>query len=223
LTIKVIAGKNPDHVGFSRRVDDQACFTMRAGGMVFSRWSRMNPVLGCGHGGCGSVLRAGGIAMLPSPIQLFAQFERGEIELGELHALLALHARELIAEMEEDYQHPAAAWLEGLLARRAVRQLVRRHGGRLLREVLMALAELEDFPPARYLWNASHPDVPLHCFLRMRREPVFRIVQLGQRADAVQVTVEYGDEIQGKLRRANFLLKRDRGWHLRVELPAGGQ
>ena len=89
---------------------------------------------------------------------------------------MAEHARELIAEMEEDYQNPAAAWIEGLLAKRAAARLIRRHGSRLLRELLVALADVADFPPARYLWNAGHPDVPLHCFLRMRREPVFRIL-----------------------------------------------
>lgn len=165
---------------------------------------------------------AGVHVMLPSPRQLFAQFERGEIEREQLHALLAVHARELIAEMEEDRLHPAMAWVEGLLARRAVMQLVRRHGARLVREVFMALAEVEDFPPARYLWNASHPDVPLHCFLRMRREPVFRILQLGQRAETVHVTVEYGDGSRGGPLRRSFLLRRDRGWRLRVDQAAGG-
>ena len=54
--------------------------------------------------------------MIPTPRQLFAQFERGEIEREELQAMMAVHARELIAEMEEDYQNPASAWIESLLA-----------------------------------------------------------------------------------------------------------
>jgi len=41
--------------------------------------------------------------MTPTPNQLFALYERGEIEREELHALMAVHARELISEMEEDY------------------------------------------------------------------------------------------------------------------------
>ncbi|HEY1120314.1 MAG TPA: hypothetical protein VGE67_01885, partial [Haloferula sp.] len=114
--------------------------------------------------------------MLPTPSQIIASFERGEIERDELHAMMALHARELIREMEEDYQNPAAAWIESLLARRATGRLVRRHGARVVREVLVAIAEVPDFPPARYLWNAGHADVPLHCFFRMRRDPVFRIL-----------------------------------------------
>lgn len=155
--------------------------------------------------------------MIPTPNQLFAMFERGEIEREELQALMAVHARELIGEMEEDYRNPAEAWLENLLARQAVGRLVWRHGRRLLREVLAALAEVPDFPPARYLWNASHPDVPLHCFLRMRREPVFRIIQLGRRGDAVDVTVEHGDAGRGRGTRHRFVLLRDAQWRLVVE------
>jgi hypothetical protein len=154
--------------------------------------------------------------MIPTPKQLFAQFERGEIERDELQALMAVHARELIAEMEEDYQNPAAAWIESLLARRAAGRLVRRHGSRLLREVLMALSELEDFPPARLLWNASHPDLPLHCFLRIRREPVFRISNLDHRPEEIEVTIEHGEAGRGRATRTLFLLKRDDQWRLKV-------
>lgn len=156
--------------------------------------------------------------MIPTPNQLFAQFERGEIEREELQALMAVHARELICEMEEDYQNPAAAWIESLLSRRAIGRLVRRHGRRLIREILIALADVPDFPPARHLWNASHPDVPLHCFLRMRREPVFRILSIGHRPDVVDLSVEYGDAGRGRATRRMFVLKRDDQWRLRAEL-----
>ena len=155
-------------------------------------------------------------AMIPSPREIFASFERGEIERAELQALMALHARELIREMEEDYQNPAVAWLEGLLARRAAGKLVRRHGGRLLREVLMALSEVQDFPPARYLWNSSHVDVPLHCFFRMRREPVFRIVSLESKSGEVTVVTEYGEAAKGKGTRRTFFLRRDPQWQLKA-------
>ena len=156
--------------------------------------------------------------MLPTPNQLFALFERGEIEREELQALMAVHARELIAEMEEDYQNPAAAWIESLLARRAAGRLIRRHGSRLLREVLIALADLPDFPPARILWNAAHPDVPLHCFLRIRRKPVFRILNIEHRSSAIELSVEYGDVGQDRVTRRIFVLKRDDLWRLRAEV-----
>jgi hypothetical protein len=158
--------------------------------------------------------------MIPTPQQLFARFERGEIGREELQALMAVHARELIAEMEDDYQNPAAAWLEALLARRAMGRLVRRHGSRLLREVLVALSELADFAPAHYLWNATHPDVPLHCFLRMRRQPVFRIAAIDHQSEEITVLVEHGDAGRGRATRRIFVMKRDEQWHLRAR-PAG--
>lgn len=155
--------------------------------------------------------------MIPTPNQLFALYERGEIEREELQALMAVHARELIGEMEEDYQNPAAAWMEGLLARRAAGRLTRRHGGRLVREVLIALGGVPDFPPVRHLWNAAHPDVPLHCFLRVRREPVFRILEMVHKSDTIEVLIEHGQSGRGRGTRQRFLLKRDDSWHLRAE------
>ncbi len=155
--------------------------------------------------------------MLPAPPQIFASFERGEIEREEMHALMALHARELISEMEEDYQNPAAAWIETLLARRAAGQLQRRHGASLIRQILAALAEVPDFPPSRYFWNADHPDVPLHCYFRIRREPVFRILDIQSNDVEIKVLVEHGAAARGKGTRQKFSLKRDAHWRLRAE------
>mgnify|MGYP000190891409 FL=1 len=157
--------------------------------------------------------------MIPTPQQIFSRFEGGEIERDEMHALMALHARELIAEMEDDYQNPAAAWLESVLARRAAGRLVRRHGARLLREVFAALAEVPDFPPARYLWNANHPELPLHCFLRIRREPVFRILSIDVIAGEFRIAVEHGLAAKGQGLRQSFRLKRNAGFKL-VAQPA---
>jgi hypothetical protein len=156
----------------------------------------------------------------PTPPELFARFERGEMDRDELHALLALHARELIAEMEDDYQHPAAALVEFLLARRALNRLLRRHSHGTLREVLVALSKIPDFPPARHLWNAGHPDVPLHCFFRMRREPVFRIRELRPHGDrGFSVSCEFGAAARGMATRQTISLVRDHGWNLRAGPP----
>ncbi len=154
--------------------------------------------------------------MMQSPREILASFERGELEREEMHAMMALHARELIREMEEDHQNPAAALIESLLARRAVGKLARQHSRRVLREVLMALADVPDFPPARSLWNASHPDVPLHCFLRIRREPVFRILSLEARGGEFIVRVEHGSATKGKSEQRTFLLRRDERWRLQA-------
>lgn len=155
-----------------------------------------------------------------NPAEIFARFERGEIQRDELHALLALHARELIDEMEEDYQNPAAALLEYLSARRALGRLVRRHGSRTIREVLVALSRIPDFPPSRHLWNAAHPDVPLHCFLRMRREPVFRIRQIRPSdGNSLIVTCEFGAAGRGMATVRSITLTRDRNWNLTAGPP----
>lgn len=159
------------------------------------------------------------MAMIPTPRQLCAQFERGELERDEFQALMAVHARELIAEMEEDRMNPAAAWIERLLSGRAAARLVRRHGSRLLREVLVALSEVPDFPPARYLWNAGHPDVPLHCFLRIRREPVFRIVSIELKGREIVVATEHGAAPRGRSTFTRFILRRGDDWALRADPP----
>jgi hypothetical protein len=155
--------------------------------------------------------------MIPTPDRLFAMFERGEIEREELHALMAAHARELIAEMEDDRRNPAFAWIESLLARQAAARLVRRHGVRLMREVLMALSSLPEFP---HLWNASHPDVPLHCFLRIRREPVFRILRMSQSVESVEILIEHGEAGRGRATQRALSLRRDERWRLRIETAA---
>lgn len=155
-------------------------------------------------------------AMLPPPNRIVERFERGELEREEFQALMALHQRELIGEIEAERQHPAAALVERLLALRAARRLERRHGARLVREVFAALAEVEGFPAARWLWNALHPDVPLYCFLRMRREPVFRVLGLESAGDRVVVRVECGVPGEEKPVTREFELRRDAAWRLRV-------
>lgn len=42
--------------------------------------------------------------MLETPRQLTARFERGEIDRTEFQLLMAIHARELITEIEEDHK-----------------------------------------------------------------------------------------------------------------------
>ena len=154
--------------------------------------------------------------MIPTPPEIFRRFERGEIDREEMQSLMALNARELIAEMEEDHQNPVAALIEQLLARRAIGKWVRLLGGPVVREILQALSEVDDFPPARLLWNASHPDVPLHCFLRIRREPVFYMVVVEKRGDGFVVETRHGAAAKGKSEVRKFTLRRGPDWKLRV-------
>ncbi len=130
---------------------------------------------------------------LPTPPELFRRFERGELSREQLHAAMALHAHELIDEMVEERKNPVAAYIERLRNRAAAARLVRRHGADLVREVLGALGLLPDFPPVQLLWNATHRDVPLHCFFRSKHEPLFRILKFKPEPGLVRLTVEYGE------------------------------
>jgi hypothetical protein len=152
---------------------------------------------------------------------LFRQFERGEISREELHSFLAIHARSLISEMEEARINPIAAYIERLRNHAAARRLLRKHPQKLLRELLGALALIPDFPPAQILWNASHRDVPLHCFFRTRLEPIFRIQKLEVSAMRARLELHYGLADPAKLVRETIILQRDAClvWGLRERFP----
>jgi hypothetical protein len=150
--------------------------------------------------------------MLQTPRQLAARFERGEIDRSEFQSLMAIHARELIAEIEEDHQNPLAAWIESRLAKAAVKKLMRKHSEFRIREILTALSEAPGFPLAKHIWNAPHPDVPLHCFFRIRREPVFQILSIREEADVTEIHVE----IFRSRNRSRITLRRDPDWQLRA-------
>jgi hypothetical protein len=151
-----------------------------------------------------------------TPPQLFREFESGRITRAQLHAALAWHARELIMEMVDDRLHPAAAWVEQALARRATARLLRRHSEQRLRAILAALSEVPGFPPARWLWNAPHAEVPLHCLLRIRREPVFRLRAITNHPGSVEVAVEYGSRRAHAATRERFTLEHSHHGTLRV-------
>jgi hypothetical protein len=148
--------------------------------------------------------------MMETPGQLAARFERGEIDRMEFQALMAIHQRELIKEIDEDHRNPLAAWMESRLARSSVRKLLKKHSALLIREVLAALSEADGFPLAKYIWNATHPDVPLHCFFRIRREPVFHILSIHSEGN----TVEVHFEIHTARNRQRITLTRDSQWRL---------
>jgi hypothetical protein len=118
--------------------------------------------------------------------------------------------------MEEDRLNPAAALLEQLLSRRAASKWVKQLGGRLVREILQAISQVPDFPPSRLLWNAAHPDVPLHCFFRMRRAPVFYFTAVERLGDRIRVEARYGSPEKARQEVGRFILKRDADWILRV-------
>ena len=124
----------------------------------------------------------------------------------QLHVAMAFHARTLIEEVVEAQENPLAAWWEGLLAKKSASRLAGRHGEKRIRAIFSALAEVPDFLPAHWLWNAHHPDVSLFCFLRLRREPVFRVLSITNDSGNVTVRLEYGSNEKYETTREEFVL-----------------
>lgn len=73
----------------------------------------------------------------------------------------------------------------------------------------MSLSEIDDFPPATYLWNADQLDIPLYCFLRERRSPVLRFPSLTIRRLSADLTIEYGGVKSKDRVRETMRLRRD--------------
>jgi hypothetical protein len=148
--------------------------------------------------------------LLPPPHRLVALFESGRITRAQLQEAMSCHQRDLLSEIEQARRNPLLAYFDEHLSRYLVARLERNYGELLIRQVLAALSNLAGFPPANLLWNAGHRDVPLHCFFRIRREPVFRLVQLETGPLTVSVTVEHGKASKRLTTREEFLLHRDR-------------
>lgn len=155
-------------------------------------------------------------SLLPPPNRLFALFESGRITRQQLQAAMLIHQQRLLVEIAEAQQNPVLAYLDERLSRFAAARLERRHGERLVRQVLGALAKIERFPPAELLWNAEHRDVPLHCFFRLRREPVFRLIRIELQPLFVKVVIEHGRASKRHTTRREIFLERDRFGNLRA-------
>ena len=154
---------------------------------------------------------------LPTPPQLFRQFERGEISREELQATMAIHARGLIDEMEDERKNPKTSYLERLRNFSAARRLARKYGSKAIREVFSAMGRINGFPPAQILWNAGHTDVPLHCFIRSRKEPVFRVKRLELKPMRVEIDVEYGSNKKTETIRETISFQRNAMLELEFE------
>ena len=119
------------------------------------------------------------------------------------HFLLALK------EINEDRSDPQRAILETWRCKNSARRLTRENTESELREVFMSLSELDDFPPATYLWNADQLDIPLHCFLREKRAPVLRFLKIQIRRLTAELTIEYGGAKAKNRIRETISLRRD--------------
>jgi hypothetical protein len=150
-------------------------------------------------------------------VQLFRLFEDGELTREQLQAAMAWHGRRILDDIARARMEPAGSFLEQALSRRAAAKLAAAHGEAELREVFVALSELPDFPPAHLLWNAAHRDVPLYCFLRMRTEPVFRVVRFRVDRMMTVVEVEHGSSRKKLVTREEIRLRRNRHAQMVVE------
>jgi hypothetical protein len=149
-------------------------------------------------------------ARLPTPPEIFRLFEEGKLTREQLHAAMNQHAYSIMEEIVEARRNPVLSFYEYALSRRAAARLEREYGEGTVRSVLVALSELPGFALRNYLWNAGHRDVPLHCFLRQRTEPVFRLLEIKLKPWRVMVTVEYGSARKGEALREVIALQRDR-------------
>lgn len=154
---------------------------------------------------------------VPTPQQLFRWLDSGRITPEEFRQSMAVHAREIIQEMEQAHTNPLVAKFNDLMNRREAWKWSRKHGEPLIREVLCALMDEERFPPARWLWNAAHPHIPLHCFFRTRGTPLLRFVEMNVQPQAVTLVVEHGGSETLPPVREQFMLRRNRRTQLFVE------
>jgi len=146
---------------------------------------------------------------LPSPNRLFAWYQSGQITRAQW--LEGMRHQFLLAlkEIEEDRSNPKLALMESWRCKNAARRLKKENTEAELREVFMSLAEIYDFPPANYLWNADQLETPLHCFLREKRSPVLRFIKMQIRRLTAEVTIEYGGLKTKQRVRETITMRRD--------------
>ena len=145
-----------------------------------------------------------------TPRQIFRLYDNGALSREQLREALNTHALELIDEMEDVHANPSASWLETMVNKHHAARLIRMHSEPIVREIMLALSELPGFAPGRWLWNADHADVPLHCFLRTRRGPLFRVMKITSAPFVLTALIEHSDSRKDHLQREHFTLERDR-------------
>lgn len=154
---------------------------------------------------------------VPTPQQLFRWLDSGRITREEFRTAMAVHTNEIIEEMKQAHSNPLVAKFNELMNRREAWKWSRKHGELLMREILCALMDEERFPPARWLWNAAHPHIPLHCFFRTRGTPLLRFLEMTVQPQNVTVLIEHGGTETLPPTREHFFLRRNRQRTLLVE------
>ena len=146
---------------------------------------------------------------LSSPNRLLDWYRSGKITRAQWLEGMRRQFLLALTEIEQDRTDPRRARLETWRCKNAARRLKRDHSEAELREVFMSLSEIDDFPPATYLWNADQLDIPLYCFLRERRSPVLRFSKLTIRRLTADLTIEYGGVKSKDRIRETMRLRRD--------------
>lgn len=136
------------------------------------------------------------------------QWEKGEITRDQLHVLMTQHQEAILAEAEEERENPFASYIDRMVNKRMAKKLIDRHGEANLRELCLALSELEDFLPAAFLWNVNHWDLPLHCFFRNKREPVFRVRDVFVKHHRAMMLIEHGSANKRQTQRERIHFER---------------
>lgn len=143
------------------------------------------------------------------PNKLLAWYQSGSITRKQWLAGMRLQLLQALREIAEDGNNPEVALLERLRCRNAARRLTKKHSETELREVFMSLSQLDDFPPANYLWNADHLESPIHSMLREKRFPVLKFNDIVIYRMSAKLTIEYGS-LKAKHRiRERIQLRRD--------------
>lgn len=143
------------------------------------------------------------------PNQLLAWYRSGKISQQQWRDGMQLQFILALKEIQQDRSQPKLALLENWRCRAAAKRLLRDSSEAELREVMMALAEIEDFSPAVYLWNADQRSTPLHCFLREKREPVLRFSKMQISRLRAELCIEYGGCKNKNSSKENIILRRD--------------
>lgn len=146
---------------------------------------------------------------MSSPNRLYHWYQTGKITRPQWLEGMRQHFLLALQEINEDRSDPQRALLETWRCKNAARRLRKEHTESELREVFMSLSELDDFPPATYLWNADQLDIPLHCFLHEKRAPVLRFSKVNIRRLTAKLTIEYGSVKAKERIRETISLRRD--------------
>lgn len=146
---------------------------------------------------------------LISPNRLLAWYQSGTITRKQWLGGMRLQLLQALREISEDNANPQAALMERLRCRNAARKLTHKYTEAELREVFISLSQLDDFPPANYLWNADQIDNPLHTILREKRVPVLKFKDVQIHRLSAKLIIEYGSLKAKNRTRERIQLRRD--------------